>query len=419
MKVIRIAIPALVVFAVLAYGAVEPWSVAILEAGSALLLVLWVLTEAGAGQIELRSNPLIWAAGGLVVLALLQWAGGLTVYGYATKLAAMQLFAEWILLFLTIQAFRTPRQWKRLVWFLMILAFAVSLFAIVQYFTWNGKLYWIQPLQHGGQAFGPFVDRDDFAGFAELILPLGLALLLFDGERQERRLLVGLFVVFPAAALLLSSSRAGVVCFLFELFLLGILTGMLGRRSQRWLLAGMVVAILALAVWLGVGYTVQRFIQGNGTEMSLISRLEMSRDTLHIFLDHPLLGTGMGTFETAYPRYQTHSVGLIVNHAHNDYVELLSDGGIVAGIFGLAFLVILYRHGIRNLRRARTPLTRSLYAGGLVACTGLLTHELVDFNLHIPSNAIIFLVIAALTTAVIPEPIAKPRHGVFHPNLPS
>ena len=230
MKIIRIAIAALVVFAVLAYGAVQPWSAAVVEAGAALLLVIWVLRQAASGKIEIRWNSLIWATGGLVILALIQWAGRLTVYGYATKLAAMQLFAEWILLFLTIQAFRTPREWKSLVWFLMSLAFAVSLFAIVQHFTWNGKLYWVQPLQNGGQGFGPFVDRDDFAGFVELILPLGLALLLFDGERQERRLLAGLFVIFPAAALLLSSSRAGVVCFLFELFLLGILTGMFGRR---------------------------------------------------------------------------------------------------------------------------------------------------------------------------------------------
>lgn len=419
MKAIRIAIPLLVTFAVLAYGAVQPWSQAVLEIAAAVLLVIWAWKASAGGQIELRWNAVVLPLGGLVILALAQWAGGLTIYAYVTKVATLRLAAEWILLFLTIQAFRTPRQWKNLVWFLMSLAFAVSVFAIIQSFTSNGKIYWLQALHSGGQPFGPFVNRNDFAGFVELILPLGLSLLLFDGERQERRLLVGLFVVFPAAALLLSASRAGVVSFLIEVFLLGILSGVYGRRSRRWLLAGIAAAIIVLAAWLGIGYTFQRFAKGNSTEVSLINRLEITRNTWRLFLSRPLLGTGMGTFETAYPRYQTHYVGLIVNHAHNDYIELLSDGGIVAAALGLAFLWILYRKGLRNLRRARTALTRSLYAGAIVACTGLLAHELVDFNLHIPSNAIIFLVLAALATAVIPEPIANARHRVFHAHLPS
>lgn len=419
MRVIRIAVPILIAFAVLADGAVEPWSIALFEISSALLFVVWALKTATDTRCELRWNPLLAPAAGLVALALAQWMTGLTVYGYVTKLTTLRLATEWILFFLTVQVFRTPKEWRRLVWFLMILAFGVSVFGIVQSLTWNGKLYWVRTLSHGGEPFGPFVDRDDFAGFLELILPLGLALLVFDGERHERRLLVGLFVIFPAAAMLFSGSRAGVVCFLLELLLLGALTGLIGRRSQRWLLAGVALATVALAFWLGIGYTYQRFMAGNDTEMSLLSRFQITEDTMHMFLRHPVLGTGMGTFEAAYPRYQTQYFGAIVNHAHDDYAELLSDGGLFAGAFGLAFLWILYRKGIRNLKRSRTSFTRSLYAGGLVGCTGLLVHELVDFNLHILSNAVIFLVIAALITSVIPEPIPNPRHRSFPVHLPS
>lgn len=419
MRAIRIGVPVLVAFAVLADGAVEPWSQSVLEIGAAVLLVMWALSATREGAIEIRWNPLLMAVAGLTVLALAQWSFRLTVYPYATKLATLRLAAELILLFLTIQAFRTPREWKGLAWFLITLAFAVSIFGIAQHFTWNGKLYWFRTLSHGGQPFGPFVDRDDFAGFVELILPLGLSLLVFDGEQQERRLLIGLFVVFPAAALVLSGSRAGVVCFLVELLLLGVLTGIMGRRSQRWLLAGVALAAVALAVWLGVGSTFQRFVGREGTESSMGSRFQISSDTLHMFAAHPVLGTGMGTFETAFPLYQSHYIGPIVNHAHDDYAELLSDGGLIGGLCGLAFLWVLYRKGIRNLRHSRMPLTRSLYAGGLVACTGLLTHEFVDFNLHIMSNAVIFLTIAALVTSVIPEPISNRRHRSVGVHLPS
>ena len=419
MKAIRIGIPVLIAFAVLAHGAVEPWSETILEIGAGLLLVIWAAEAAVRGSLNLRWNALLVPVGGLVALALVQWTTGLTVYAYSTKLETLRLTAALILFFLTIQAFRTPSEWKKLAWFLMSLAFGVSLFGIVQYFTWNGKLYWLRTLHNGGEPFGPFVNRNDFAGFVELILPLGLALLVLDGEQRERRLLVTLFVVFPAAALVLCASRAGIVVFSVELLLLGMLVWIYGRRSQRWLLLGVAAVIAALAAWLGVGYTFARFSGATGSDVSLMQRLSMSRDAWHIFLAHPVAGTGMGTLEVAYPRYQTHYIGLIVNHAHDDYVELLSDGGILGGAFGLVFLIVLYRKGLKNLRRARTPVTRSLYAGGLVACTGLLLHELVDFNLHIPSNSIIFLVIASLATSLIPEPIANPRHRSFPKHLPS
>ncbi len=419
MKAIRIGIPLLIAFAVLAHGAVEPWSETILEVAAGLLLVIWAAEAAVRGELNLRWNALLVPMGGLLALALVQWGTGLTVYAYSTKLETLRLTAALILLFLTIQAYRTPSEWKRLAWFLMCLAFGVSLFGIVQYFTWNGKLYWLRPLHNGGAPFGPFVNRDDFAGFVELILPLGLALLVLDGEQRERRLLVTLFVVFPAAALVLCASRAGVIVFSCELVLLGLLVWIYGRRSQRWLLLGVAAVIAVLAAWLGVGYSLARFSGATGTDVSLSQRLSMSRDAWHIFLAHPVAGTGMGTLEVAYPRYQTHYIGLIVNHAHDDYIELLSDGGLLGGAFGLVFLFVLYRRGVRNLRRARSPVTRSLYAGGLVACTGLLLHELVDFNLHIPSNAIIFMVIAVMTTSLIPEPIANPRHRSFPKHLPS
>jgi O-antigen ligase len=418
-KAIRIGIPVLIAFAVLAHGAVEPWSEAVLEIGAGLLLVIWAVEAAVRGRLSLRWNALLVPVGGLAALALVQWAAGMTVYAYSTELETLRLAAGLILLFLTVQAFRTPGEWKNLAWFLMSLAFAVSLFGIVQYFTWNGKLYWMRTLHNGGSPFGPFVNRNDFAGFVELILPLGLALLVLDGERQERRLLVTLFAVFPAAALVLCASRAGIVVFSCELVMLGVLVWFYGRRSQRWLLLGVAGVIAVLAGWLGVGHSFARFSGREGTDISMVQRFSMSQDTWHIFLAHPVAGTGMGTLEIAYPRFQTHYIGLIVNHAHDDYVELLSDGGILGGAFGLAFLFVLFRRGVRNLRRARSPVSRSLYAGGLVACTGLLLHEFVDFNLHIPSNAIIFLVIAAMTTSLLPEPIAKPRHRSFPRHLPS
>src|SRR5208283_5324230 len=124
------------------------------------------------------------------------------------------------LFFLCVQSYRTRAHWRGFVWFLLLLGFAVSLFAILQHFTFNGKLYWVREMRYGGTPFGPYVNRNHFAGFAELLIPLALVPLVLGKVRRQRLVLVGLFAVVPIMALLLSASRGGIVSFCVELVLL-------------------------------------------------------------------------------------------------------------------------------------------------------------------------------------------------------
>ena len=119
-----------------------------------------------------------------------------------------------------------------------------------------------------------------------------------------------------------------------------------------------------------------------------------------MFLDHPVLGTGLGTLQETFPRYETLYDGLVVNHAHNDYVEALAETGIIGGILGVAFLVILFREAWIRLQRAKNLMDLAFHVGAFSACCGLLVHSFVDFNLHIPSNALLFLLQAALATSL-------------------
>ena len=99
-----------------------------------------------------------------------------------------------------------------------------------------------------------------------------------------------------------------------------------------------------------------------------------------------------------YPRYASFYNGLTVDHAHNDYLELLADTGIVGGVCGLAFIGLLFWQGLASLQSERGLFARALVAGSIAACLGLLLHSLVDFNLHIPSNCLIFLLLSCIAT---------------------
>jgi O-antigen ligase len=399
-KTIQVGICLLIAFAVLAFGGAEPWGEAILEIGAAVLLVLWGETVIRRGQLEIQWNWLYIPVLGLAGFALAQAMLGLSVYPYATKMELLRWGAYIILCFLAVESFRTEQELKSFAWFLMSLGFIVSLFGIVQYFTFNGKLYWsVVPDQNGG-AFGPFVYHNHFAGFVELVAPFGLAL-IFSGRVPKGQLpALSLFTIVPIAALVLSGSRGGITSFLLEVVLLAFLLGARDGRGKRLLKAACLLIVTGvLLAWLGIGSTVQRFEELFGSDGPANGRLSLSRDAWQIFVHHPWTGTGLGTFETAYPRYASFYDGLRLDHAHNDYFELLASTGLIGGVFGLAFVAVLFWFGYANLRSARSPGGRAFYGSALAACAGILLHSFVDFNLHLPSNALLFLICAGLATS--------------------
>jgi O-antigen ligase len=139
----------------------------------------------------------------------------------------------------------------------------------------------------------------------------------------------------------------------------------------------------------------------------------MRADTWRIFLDHPWLGTGLGTIQIVFPAYETLYDGKIVNHAHNDYLEALAETGIAGGLCCLWFLGILFFDSLRRLSQPVGAFASTVQLAGLIACLGFLTHSLVDFNLHIPSNALLFFLMANLATTEIRQSSSPiPNSGI-------
>jgi len=408
---VRTGICVLVAFAVLAHGAVEPWSEAVLEIGAAVLLLLWSWKLLTVSELKLVWNPLLWPLLGFWLVAAFQLAIGITAVPFLTRIELLKYSALLALFFLCVQSYRTRAQWRNFVWFLLSLGFAVSLFAILQHFTFNGKLYWVRELQYGGIPFGPYVNRNHFAGLMELLIPPGLAIQILGGERRDQLPLVTLFTLLPIGALFLSASRGGIISFVAEVAFLTIL--IVARRREKKVLgaAALILTLAAILVsWLGIGAALDRFATYKKLETSEGRRAEMLHDSLRIFQDHRALGTGLGTLQEVFPLYETSYDGLIVNHSHNDYVEALAETGVFGGLCGLVFLVFLFGMAWKILSVEGDPRSFAYHVGALVACLGLLVHAGVDFNFHIPSNALIFLLQAALATSAFPA-LPLPRRN--------
>jgi O-antigen ligase len=404
MKFLQFGICALVVFAVAAHGGIEDWARAVFETGAGFLFLIWSLWFYFNRDEQPVLSPLLRPLAALSLIVLGQWLFRWTASSYSTRIELLLLLADLIVLFLAVQAFRTLEDWRGFVWFGMTFGFLVSIFAILQHLTSNGKLYWFREIRYGGMPFGPYVNRNHFAGFAELVLPLALVPLFLGRVRRERWPVVGLLAVLPIGALFLSASRGGLVSFGAELGVLALVM-ILRREMGKQLLAGVAVLLVALLLvsWLGVGRTLERLSTVQLLEVTAGKRASMRRDTWRIFLDHPFVGTGLGTLQIVYPPYETLYDGKIVNHTHNDYLEALAETGTAGGLCCAWFIGVLLGESLKRLRQRNNSFTGALQLSGLVACTGFLVHSLVDFNLHIPSNFLLFLLMANLATAEVQQ----------------
>jgi O-antigen ligase len=401
MSLIRAGLGALFVLSVLAYGAVEVWSQSILEAGAGLLFMSWALLVFRDRSVKITWNPLCWPLLGLLAIGLGQLILRITPYPFATRVEALKLVAYILVFFLSTQAFRERLALNSLAWMLMLLCFGVSLFGIVQRFTSEGTIYWFQKLALGGDPFGPFVNRNHFAGFAELTIPVGLALMIFRGLRRDTFPLASLLTIVPVGALILSGSRGGIVSFGFQLVVLAFIarSRKRGVEPPRLAALGLVgLAAIALIGWLGASRAIERFSVLHAGDITLSRRATMVRGAAHIFLSHPFAGCGLGALVVVYPRFETFYDGLVVDHVHNDYMELLAEMGLLGALCGASFLWILFRDARKQLSAEQGHFSRAIHAGGCAALCGLLLHSLVDFNLHIPSNALLFLLQAHLAT---------------------
>lgn len=394
----------------LALGAVELWAWPALTLLALAGLVFWGVSVCLRGAVRIYWSPL-YAMGTLVLtLGLIQFFAGLTPDRIATRDALILLATDFVLFFLARQLFteQSPDTYSQFARIVAIYAFVLALFAIFQVFSSHGLIYWkIKPAR--GNVFGPYVNRNDYAGLMELLIPIAGAYAFTRLMGDWRRLLATFGVVIAVASLLLSGSRGGMVAMLAETIIFGFIAFhlKLGKRLAYAMLATALALIagIGLSMWMNPGYVSKRMASivnfSKAPELTLGQRLLVTRDTLRMAGEHPWLGTGLGSFMIAFPRYQSFPDSAIWEHAHDDYAEALAETGIVGGLLLLAGLWFFFHEAFGRLRERAQSSSGWVQIGCALGCCGLLVHSFVDFNLHIPANAAWFSVCLGLATVPV------------------
>lgn len=408
---IAIGILVVLCFAALAHGAVESWSIAIVKLLAAVLVLLWSLKIILEKRLVLTIPAVTWPLACFLLLGLVQSirfrSMSLSQDIEATR-GTVAIYITMLVMFLLSANFFANRERLRvMVSFLTFFGFALSVFALLQYFTWNGKFYWIRPTLSGlGSPFGPFANHNHFAGYMELLIGLPISLIVASAIRREERIFYGFLAAVMGLTILFSLSRGGMVSLLVELMFIALLSNRLSRQgvqaktSMFWRGAVIVVLIATIfigAVWIGADPVVNRVVGDNQDTIST-SRTWVWKDALKVFQTYPISGAGVGAFQTAYPRRSDYDgfYGYVAQ-AHNDYLQVLADGGIIGGVLALWFIGVVLRDVARGMR-ARDPLIAGMALGSGAGIIGLLTHSLFDFNLQLPSNAMLFLLLCSIAS---------------------
>jgi O-antigen ligase len=451
---VNVVLALLLIGTPLAFGTVEPWSIAIMEMtafglflrhwlsrGLALptrrpdraVLALFLLL---AGLVLVQLAPLPSAALALLSPAALgiwrTFAGDppgvlrtLSLSPDATRQELFKVLAYAAVFVVVVRETRTRSRLRSLVTLVVLIGGSLGLLAVAQKLAWNGRIFWIFPVSEAKRSglgiWGPYINHNHFAGYLEMAIPLGLGLLFsLTGDsggptgdpwrRRFGRFVAGetfapatgvfLLVLLMSACLVASRSRGGIIAWAASLLFFAWIT--LRRRSPRrkalapLLATAAIVAAVLAPSWERIA---QRF--DDLEQYNQVGRLDLLENSLAIVKDFPLFGTGLGTFGQAYRSYQTTKPALFFDHAHNDYMEIATDTGVAGLLLAAGMAVIFTAALVRGLSARRGRFAAGIGGGGLASCFAIAVHSGTDFNLRIPANALLFAVVAALTYAAI------------------
>jgi O-antigen ligase len=394
---------ACLLFAPLAFGATEPWALALLQTGAILTFTVWGWEQWRAHALTIRAHPLLLPSALFGAVILAQVLFGLTSYWFASYQELLRYIGYGALLFVATQVTYPETTMRRLAVVFAVFGAGIALLALAQDLTADGLLYWVRRPRFGGEIYGPYVNRNHYAGLMELLTPFPLLLAMHRRFNASQRSLFAAMGVLMAATVVLSGSRAGTAALFAELlFLVGLL--IVADRTALSLsgVAVALVAFIGLLYWLDASAAVRHWTLLRADQEASVGRWAITRDAWHMFLQKPLLGFGIGSFPVVYPAYRSFYTDFFINQAHNDVAQVLVETGVLGGAAMIWFVVAMFRSGLQR-RRARSFSTDSVHLAALVGCTGLLVHSFFDFNLHIPANAALFFVMAALA--------AQPREG--------
>ncbi len=433
----------LYVWAPLPLGSHRPWAAGILAVFAALLAIyaLWLYA-----QDRIRPSPALrqasWALGLFLLLPLWTLLQCLPLPAGLLKILAPHSAAVWgegwhsisldpnaslhklqksvcytLCFALALQLLHSTERLQRFSQLLVYCGVFQALYAaLVIYGDGSFDLLNMHELSthaRDDNATGTFINRNHLAGYLEMTIAVGIGLLVASLERNQssswrerlRRLLrtmlggkamLRLFLAAMVIALVLSHSRMGNTAFFASLGIGGLIGLLLYKHASRSVIllfsSLIIIDLFIVGAWFGVEKVVDRLEK---TDMQLEGRTFVNEQSLLMIQDAPVVGQGAGSFYSTFPEYRTDHIWGFYDFAHNDYLQLLMEYGLIGCLLFAAIALLSLWQALLAQRKRRTALFQGLGFAAMMGIMALLIHSWTDFNLHIPANAMLFSTLCA------------------------
>ena len=403
-RVTRWAIYTLLIFSPLARASVQDWAVVTIHILTLIALTVFLVGKSLTWKWRWIKTPLDKPILILIILSILSTL--FSMHKFTSIWSIILLINHVIIYYLIIHTVQTRSQLRHLVYLIIGVATFLSILGL---FKWSGinPFPWWEYTDIPQQAVrlsSTFGNANHLAGYMEmaLLLTIGLFLTGFSGGKRILMIYITLMLL---AALILSLSRGGWFGAIAGLSFMAVALMTDHQFQSKKLILAIVGSILTVALFVLSTTPVVKRIQtltDINPELNIYGRLVGWRGVNKMISDHPLLGTGPGTFAIVYTQYQPPGLSKRRFYAHNDYLHFISEVGIVLPIVLVWMIIALYRKGFQKFKNP-SRLVRGTTIGAMAGIAAILTHSFSDFNLNIPANAILFTVLAALTAGPLPS----------------
>jgi len=394
------SLSALLIITPLIKGAVQEWAVSLIHLVTIVGMAAFLAVRSLNWDWKRIRTPVDQPILMLVVLPVIS---SLFSVHPRTSLWATVLLLNYVLIFyLTVHTINTRARLRHLIHIIIAMGIFLSVLGLLKRFDANPFPWW--NYGHSSWLTSTYMNHNHFAGYAEMSISVTLGFFL-TGFRGGKLVLMIYMTGIMVVALALSLSRGGWIAFGLTLVFMAfaLLTNRHFER-KRFLISLVGGLVFVIFIILGNTPVVQRILTlpQKDADISFKSRLEVWAGIREMISDYPLLGTGPGTFGTAFTRYQPPGLRNHFTMAHNDYLHFTAELGLMLIPILIWMIIALFREGFRKLENL-SRLVRGTTLGAMSGIFAIVVHSAADFNLHIPANALLFAVLAAVVATPLPK----------------
>lgn len=334
----------------------------------------------------------------------------------ATLAKLLQYTAYAMIYLVVVNNIRTRVLFSAVLYAIFISGVFQGVYGLYEFLSGHQHIFAYEKIYDVDVATGTFINRNHYAGYLEMCLPLLITVVIgrfallrsFRGnilvrlshalESEGSQILLLTFtIVLVAVSLIFSLSRSGITFAIISLMAFFLLYWKARETlTRKSLLTLSIAGTVALAVWIGLNPVIERFLRISENWEMEGERWDVWKNTFNMFLHFPLAGTGAGTFEQVFPMYRTFMLHVVYDYAHNDYLQFLSETGLLTLFLMVAVADLILTRIHKILFRRQLNRLGIVQLGAFCSLLSIALHSLTDFSLQIPAVAVAACVVTGL-----------------------